>query len=64
MESLRQKGMSILFISSELEEVARSCQRVMVLRDREKIAELAGDQISESAIMDTIAHGIAKPPTP
>src|SRR6185436_1010085 len=34
VEDLRQKGMSIIFISSELEEVARGCQRVVVLRDR------------------------------
>jgi simple sugar transport system ATP-binding protein len=49
--------MSIIFISSELEEVARSCQRVVVLRDRKKVGELVGADISESAIMDRIAHG-------
>src|SRR6185369_8596320 len=43
IEDLRQKGMSIIFISSELEEVARSCQRVLVLRDRKKVGELSGD---------------------
>jgi simple sugar transport system ATP-binding protein len=56
IEELRQKGMSIIFISSELEEVARSCQRVIVLRDRKKVGELAGDQISEEGIMESIAH--------
>jgi simple sugar transport system ATP-binding protein len=65
MEELRQKGMSILFISSELEEVARSCQRVAVMRDREKIGELSGSDISESAIMNQIAHGgSTAPPAP
>jgi galactofuranose transport system ATP-binding protein len=48
-------GMAILFISSELEEVARSCHRVLVLRDRSVIGELAGDAISVRAIMETIA---------
>ncbi len=57
IEDLRQKGMSIIFISSELEEVARSCQRVVILRDRHKVGELEGDQISEGAIMNQIAHG-------
>jgi simple sugar transport system ATP-binding protein len=57
VEDLRQKGMSMIFISSELEEVARSSQRVMVLRDRKKAGELAGADISESAIMHCIAHG-------
>jgi galactofuranose transport system ATP-binding protein len=55
VQSLREKGMAILFISSELEEVVRGCQRVIVLRDRAKVGELAGDQISEETIMHTIA---------
>jgi galactofuranose transport system ATP-binding protein len=61
IEDLRQKGMSIIFISSELEEVARICQRVVVLRDRKKVAELVGNEISESAIMECIAHASGAP---
>ena len=52
---LSREGMAILFISSELEEVTRCSDRVAVLRDRQKIAELVGDQIEESQIMHTIA---------
>lgn len=59
IEELRQKGMSIILISSELEEVARSSQRVVVLRDRQKVGELTGEQISEAGIMEKIAHGSA-----
>ena len=55
VQSLRQQGMAILFISSELEEVVRDSQRVIVLRDRAKVGELAGYQISEEAIMHAIA---------
>ncbi len=55
VQSLREQGMSILFISSELEEVARDSQRVVVLRDRAKVGELTGKQISEENIMHTIA---------
>jgi len=55
IQSLRQQGMAILFISSELEEVVRDSQRVVVLRDRAKVGELAGHQISEEAIMHAIA---------
>jgi len=54
--SLCAEGMAILFISSELEEVVRDCQRVVVLRDRAKVGEFTGDQISEHAIMQTIAR--------
>ncbi len=60
MRELRAQGMAILFISSELEEVVRSCERVVVLRDRAKVGELSGDQINEENIMRTIAgheHG-------
>ena len=55
MHSLRDEGMAILFISSELEEVVRDSQRVIVLRDRIKAGELAGDEINQEAIMHTIA---------
>jgi monosaccharide-transporting ATPase len=60
IQSLRAKGMAILFISSELEEVVRGCQKVVVLRDRAKAGELTGSEITEEAIMHTIAghpHG-------
>ena len=54
---LRRMGMAILFISSELDEVVRTSQRVVVLRDRRQVAQLAGGQISEQAIMQAIASG-------
>ncbi|QDT68798.1 Ribose import ATP-binding protein RbsA [Planctomycetes bacterium MalM25] len=53
--SLREEGMAILFISSELEEVVRTCERVAVLRDRQVIGELEDDGVQETAIMDLIA---------
>jgi simple sugar transport system ATP-binding protein len=55
VQSLREKGMAILFISSELEEVVRDCQRVIVLRDRAKVGELEGALITEENVMRTIA---------
>ena len=55
IQTLRQDGLAVLFISSELEEVVRQSQRVVVLRDRRKVGELTEDQISESAIMEAIA---------
>ena len=53
--SLRTEGMAILFISSELEEVVRDSQRVVVMRDRRQIGQLVGEQITEPAIMHMIA---------
>jgi simple sugar transport system ATP-binding protein len=52
----REEGMAILFISSELEEMIRCSDRVAVLRDRKKLAELTGDQIEDKAIMHIIAN--------
>ncbi len=57
VEELSREGMAVVFISSELEEVVRRSHRVAVLRDRRKIAELAGDEIGEQAIMRAIAGG-------
>jgi simple sugar transport system ATP-binding protein len=55
MARLSAEGMAILFISSDLEETVRNSHRVVVLRDRRKIAEMRGDQISEGNIMRAIA---------
>lgn len=56
---LTADGMSILFISSELEEVARTCDRVVVMRDQRQVGQLDGEGISEHAILNMIAkqHG-------
>jgi simple sugar transport system ATP-binding protein len=55
VNSLRDRGMAVLFISSELEEVLRVSQRIVVLRDRKKIGELSAGS-NEHAIMDLIAR--------
>lgn len=55
--SLAKDGMTILFISSELEEIVRCCNRVLVLRDRNIIAELKNNKIDVDIIMQTIAEG-------
>ena len=62
IQSLRQDGLAVLFISSELEEIVRQSQRVVVLRDRQKIGELTEGEISEEAIMQSIAtHNLERP---
>jgi len=57
IRSMADGGMGVLFISSAIEEVVRSSHRVAVLRDRRKVAELEGDQITVQAIMSAIAGG-------
>lgn len=53
--SLAADGMSVVFISSELDESVRCSTRMAVLRDRVKIAEISGEEIDEKYIMQTIA---------
>ena len=53
---LREEGRSVLFISSELEEIVHSCSRVAVMKDRKKLGEISGEAISEEKIMKTLAQ--------
>ena len=54
---LAEEGMSITFISSEIEEMLRTCSRLIVMRDRNIVGELTGDQLNQTQIMKTIAGG-------
>jgi monosaccharide-transporting ATPase len=54
---LSKQGMGVIFISSELEEVVRCSSRIAVLKDKAKIAELNGNEMTETNIMRTIARG-------
>ena len=56
VERLRAEGTAVLFISSELEEVTRSCGRVVVLRDRRSVARLEGSEITEQAVLAAVAQ--------
>lgn len=52
---LAARQIAIIFISSELDESLRCCSRMVVLRDRVKIAELSAGEIEEKTVMQTIA---------
>jgi simple sugar transport system ATP-binding protein len=55
---LSDEGMSVLFVSAELEEVLRLSHKVTVLRDRHVVAELANDDtLTMDRLVDTIASG-------
>ncbi|MEE6282527.1 sugar ABC transporter ATP-binding protein, partial [Georgenia sp. MJ170] len=57
--NLAEDGVAILFISSELDEVVRICERILVLKDRNKIAEIEnGPDVTSQTIVGLIAdHG-------
>ncbi|MEU9130737.1 sugar ABC transporter ATP-binding protein [Kitasatospora sp. NPDC048540] len=55
---LAEKGMAVLFISAELEEVLRLSHRVGVLRDRRMVAQLDNDgELTPERVLATIASG-------
>jgi galactofuranose transport system ATP-binding protein len=54
---LAEAGKSCVFISSELEEVLRTSHRIIVMRDRKKAAEYAGD-VDDHTIIQTMAGNL------
>lgn len=54
---LAGEGKACIFISSELDEVQRCSNRIMVLRDRQKVAEYPGG-VDDQVIMETMAGNV------
>lgn len=54
---LAAEGMSVTFISSETDEMLRTCSRLLVMRDRKLVGELTGDDLNQNTVMATIAGG-------
>ena len=52
---LSEQGLAVIFISSELEEVIRIAQRIVVMRDRRKIGELTSHDIGVDDLVAFIA---------
>jgi simple sugar transport system ATP-binding protein len=54
---LASEGVSVMFISSEIDEMLRTCDRMGIMRDMVKVGELADEELSSSSIMSKIAGG-------
>jgi simple sugar transport system ATP-binding protein len=54
---LAEEGVSVTFISSEVEEMLRTCSRLIVMRDRHIVGELKGKDLNQAQVMKTIAGG-------
>jgi galactofuranose transport system ATP-binding protein len=52
---LREDGLALVVISSELDEIVSYSSRVVVMRDRKMVAELHGADITPGVIVQTIA---------
>lgn len=55
IRKLCNQGLALIVASSELEELVAFSNKVVVLRDRKKVAELQGDEINPQRIMHAIA---------
>ena len=53
---LREEGLALVVISSELDEVVAYSTRIVVMRDRELVAELHGENINPGVIVQAIAN--------
>jgi galactofuranose transport system ATP-binding protein len=59
---LAGEGVAVVFISSQLEEVVRLSDRIVVLKDREKIGELSnGPGVTVDTIVEMIAAELDEP---
>ena len=56
---LAEDGVAVTFISSEIEEMLRTCSRLIVMRDRHIVGELTGSDLNQAQVMKTIAGGEA-----
>jgi simple sugar transport system ATP-binding protein len=56
MLSMCAQGMGILFISSELDEIIRCANRIVVMRDLKKAAEMDGEGAQQADILKIIAN--------
>ena len=54
---LAAEGKSVTFISSEIDEMLRTCSRLLVMRDRKLVGQLSGEDLTQTKIMATIAGG-------
>ncbi|GCE09238.1 sugar ABC transporter ATP-binding protein [Dictyobacter aurantiacus] len=64
IEELAEKGVSMLMISSELEELIEGCDRIVILRDGKSVASFARNEVTQDALMAAMAHGEGEPKPP
>ena len=57
IKQISDSGISVLYISSELDELVRECDRIVILHDGRNVGELVNEEINSDAIMNVIASG-------
>ena len=57
MLEMCNNGVSVIFISSELDEVIRCSNRIIVLRDGKLVGEVNGEDCTQQTLLNIIAEG-------
>ncbi len=60
IQDIAKQGISVVMISSILEELSRNCDRVVVIREGKEICELCGGDISEERIIHRISEAYSE----
>ncbi|TWV40423.1 sugar ABC transporter ATP-binding protein [Streptomyces misionensis] len=55
IDELAEQGLGVLLISSDLEELIEGSDRIVVLKDGRAVGHLQGDDVTEQAVLDTLA---------
>ena len=56
IDELAAEGLAIMLVSSEIEEVVEGASRVVVLKDGGVVTELVGEEVSEKALLASLAQ--------
>jgi galactofuranose transport system ATP-binding protein len=56
--SLAENGMSVVFVSAEIDEVLRLSDRIAVMREHELVTVLEGGSLSQEQLLAIIAEGV------
>ncbi|WP_245440676.1 sugar ABC transporter ATP-binding protein, partial [Mesorhizobium sanjuanii] len=62
VRDLSASGVAVLYISHRLDEILNLCSRVSVFRDGRSVAELAGQGLNRSALVEAIVGGAIRDP--
>jgi ribose transport system ATP-binding protein len=57
VDDLAVKGLGVILISSELDEVTEGSDRVVALREGAVVGTLSEEEITEGNLMEMLAHG-------
>ena len=52
------EGVSVIFISSELDEIIRCSNRIVVMRDRKQVGVVNGEGCTQQTLLNIIANGM------